>query len=104
MNAQAGGTDTKRGNGARARRAKERGRRHVRSVQKKKKKHEKSTCATYRDKEVPKHMPARGDEDRELKASDVLEPRTETGTKHFARQDRGLSRIFKPIVSPIEDT
>ena len=47
-------------------------------------------------------MPARGDEDRELKASDVLEPRTETGTKHFARQDRGLSRIFKLIASPIE--
>ena len=85
---------------------------HVRGVQrkevkdtcgackKKKNKHEKSTCVTYRDKEVTK--PARRDEDRELKASDVLEPRTETGTKHFARQDRGLSRIFKLIVSPIE--
>ena len=88
---------------------------HVRGVQrkevkgtcgacqkKKKKKHEESTCVTYRDKEVTKQMPARGDEDRELKASNVLEPRTETGTKHFARQDRGLSRIFKLIASPIE--
>ena len=31
--------------------------------------------------------------------SDVFEPRTETGSKHFACQDRGLSHIFKLIFS-----
>ena len=71
-NAQAGGTDTQRKEMA-----------HVRGVQrkevkdtcgackKKRKEHEKSRCVTYRDKEVTKHMPARRDEDRELKGSDV---------------------------------
>ena len=36
-------------------------------MRKKKKKHEKSKCVTYRDKEVTKHMLSARDEDRKLK-------------------------------------
>ena len=32
-----------------------------------------------------------------------FEPRTETGSEHFACQDNGLSQIFKLIVSTSEN-
>ena len=37
-----------------------------------------------------------------LRKLPVFEPRTATGSENFARQDRGLSQIFKLIVSTSE--
>ena len=54
MNARAGDTDREQMH-ARAGRAEERSGRHVRSLPKKEM-YEKSTCRTYQDKEVAKHM------------------------------------------------
>ena len=54
MNERAGDTDREQRH-ARAGRAEERSGRHVRSLPKKEI-YEKSTCRTYQDKEVAKHM------------------------------------------------
>ena len=39
---------------------------------------------------------------RELKHATFFEPRTATGSEHFARQDSGVSQIFKLMVSTSE--